>query len=331
MSNRAYDHVLSFALEHPWAVTRPMLRVIADIIGGRVSGLHASDDEIAAALVNRKNLPQPTGGAVAVIPVYGVIAPRLNLMSDLSGGTTFETLSGQLRAAMANKAVKTIVLDMDSPGGNVAGATEFAREVMAARTKKPIIAQAQYLMASAAYWIGAAATEIVAAPSAKIGSIGVYTAHDDISAALDKLGVKRTYLSAGKGKTDGNETEPLSDEAKGRIQALIDDFYGRFVGDIVKGRGKGLTAATVRNDWQAHLYGSAEALSLGMIDSIATLEDTLARLTTPAPEAGSRAALHDSKTAATDQEPSPATSQEPTSDTHTQNALMSDLLDLGVL
>jgi len=327
--SRTYEHVLSFALEQPWAVTRPMLAVIAGIIGRRVAGLSASDDEIAAALVNRKNLPQPTGsGSVAIIPIYGVIAPRMNLMSDLSGGTTFDALTSQLRGAIANKAVKTIVLDIDSPGGSVAGATEFAREVMQARTKKPVIAVAQYMAASAAYWIAAAATEIVASPSAMVGSIGVYTAHDDISEALAKLGVKRTFISAGKGKVDGNETEALSAEAEGRIQGLVDEAYGRFVGDVVKGRGQGMTADRVRNDWKALVYGAAEAKALGLIDSIATLDETLARVMTSAP-ADARAALA-SSTPATLQEPSPATSQEPTSDAHWQNGIEAELLSIGL-
>jgi signal peptide peptidase SppA len=286
-----HSHILSFAVDHPWAITRPMLTVVANIIGRHVAGEKLTVEEIQAALVDRKNLPQPTaGGAVAVIPIYGVIAPRMNLLSDFSGGTTFETLTGQLRDALANKAIKTIVLDINSPGGSVAGATEFAREVMAARTKKPIVAQIQYTGASAAYWIAAACTEISAAPSSLVGSVGVYTAHEDISAALAQLGVKRTYISAGTGKVDGNETEPLTPSALDRMTTMIDEAYGRFVGDVVRGRGKGLTPDTVRNGWEAHIYGAAEALRLGMIDSIGTLDDTLARVMTPA-SADGRAAL----------------------------------------
>jgi len=309
---RAFEHVLSFALEHPWALTRPMLAIVAGIIGRHVAGQHASEAEISAALVNRKNLPQPVpGGAVALIRISGVIAPRMNLLSDISGGVTFEGLSAQLQVAMANKAVKTIVLDIDSPGGSVAGMTEFAREVMAARTKKTVVAQIQYLGASAAYGVASAATEILAAPSAMVGSVGVYGAHDDITEALAKLGVKRTYISAGKGKTDAIDG-PLSDEAKGRMQAVIDDAYGRMVGDIVKGRGQGMTAARVRNEWQAHLYPATEALALGMIDGIATLDDTLARVTGGA---------HPVKTSAlstttddTTQEPATATVQDRSAD-----------------
>jgi signal peptide peptidase SppA len=306
-----YEHVLSFALEHPWAITRPMLTVIAGILARRVAGQDVDRAAIEAALVNRKNLPQPRAGSIAILPVYGVLAPRMNLFSEMSGGTTFERLTGKVRAAVGEKSVKTIVLDIDSSGGSVAGATEFAHELLRARTKKPIVAQIQFTGASAAYWLASCCTEIVAAPSARVGSIGVYTSHDDISAALEQLGVKRTYLSAGEGKVDGHEAEALSAAAAERITAAIDEAYGQFVADVVKGRGAGMTADRVKKDWKAHVYGSAEALSLGMIDQIATLDETLTRVLTAGDADDQRAALdlHPS-TGDTLQEPSPATSQD---------------------
>ena len=197
-----YDHVLSFALEHPWNLARPMLRVVAGILARRMAGQDADDAAIAAALVDRKNLPQPRAGSVAIIPVYGVIAPRMNLFSEFSGGTTFESLSRSLAKAMANADIKTVLLDIDSPGGSVAGNAEFAAEVMRARVTKPIIAQIQFTGASAAYAVAAACTEIVAAPSARIGSIGTYAILEDLSAMLEQVGIKETFIFAGEGKDD---------------------------------------------------------------------------------------------------------------------------------
>jgi signal peptide peptidase SppA len=310
-----YEHVLSFALDHPWALTPPMLQVVAAILARRIAGEEIAPAELEAALVKRKNLPQPRAGSIAIIPVYGVIAPRMNLMSELSGGTTFERLSGQLAEATGDKTVKNIVLDIDSPGGNVAGATEFAHEVMRARTKKPIIAQIQYTGASAAYWMAAAATEIVAAPSAKVGSIGVYAIHDDLSDAFAKLGIKRRYLAAGEGKVDGNETGPLTDEAEARLMKALREAEGMFVGDVVKGRGAGMTADRVRQEWKAHVYGAAEAKTLGMIDSIGTLNDTVTRVLSASPDAeDQRAASQLASPVDTAQEPLPASAQDRTGD-----------------
>jgi len=205
--------------------------------------------------------------------------------------------------------------------------TEFAREVMAARTKKAVIAQIQYLGASAAYAVASAATEILAAPSAMVGSVGVYGAHDDVTEALAKLGVKRTYISAGKGKTDMIDG-PLGDEAKARTQAVIDGVYGRMVGDVVKGRGKGMTTDRVRNEWQAHVYPATEALALGMIDGIATLDETLERVTGGAQPL--KTAALSGTTGDTTQEPATATVQDRSADTHWQNAAERQLLELNL-
>jgi len=310
MKPERYAHVLSFALSHPWAVLPEMMPVVAGILARHIAGLDSSA-EIAAALVNRKNLPQPRAGSVAIIPVYGVIAPRMNLFSEYSGGTTFEKLTGQLRQVMANADVKTIVLDIDSPGGSVAGAAEFSAELRKARAKKPILAVGQYTMASAAYHLASACTEIIAAPSACTGSIGCYWMHDDLSEALAQLGIKRTFVSAGEGKLDGNETEALSVSAKARRQATVDSMYGAFVDAVVTGRGKGMTADRVRTEWKAHVYESPDALKLGMIDSIATLDDTLQRVLSASPDAADqRAALDFTSPVDTSQEPARATDQD---------------------
>lgn len=310
MSSRNYSHVINFALSHPWAIEPAMLPILAEILARHVAGVD-SEAEIAAALVNRANLPQPRAGSIAIIPIYGVIAPRLNAMSQMSGGTSFEALTSQLRAAVADKSISTIVLDVNSPGGSVAGSPEFASEVMKLRTKKPIVAQAQYTMGSAAYYLGAAATEIVAAPSARVGSIGVYAMHNDLSAAMEKLGVKRRYISAGAGKIDGNDAEPLSTDAEARLQASVDASYAQFVASVVKGRGKGMTADRVKNDWKAHTYDAAEALSIGMIDRIGTLDDTIARILQASPDAADqRAALTFTSVHDTAQEPARATAQD---------------------
>jgi signal peptide peptidase SppA len=298
---KPYAHVLGFALDHPWALTPAMCAMVASILARH---LGAEDPEVVG-LVPRANLPQAKRGTAAVIPVYGVIAPRMNLLSEFSGGTTFEALSAQLRAAVEDDTIKTIVLDVDSPGGNVAGATEFAREVLKARERKPIIAQAQFQMASAAYWLAACATEVVAAPSAMVGAIGVYTIYDDVSEALAAIGVKRELIVAGKFKAEGADGGPLTDAARTHLHAIVDAAYGNFVADVAKGRG--VSTAAVRSGYgEGRLVGADEALALGLIDRIATLGDTLARLT------GGTARSSLSAPAATAQElPPAATAQEP--------------------
>jgi signal peptide peptidase SppA len=298
MRGYQYARVIAEVEAHPWNITPTMLARVAAIIAraeacatAPTPALEAEHDAaIHAAVANRKNLPQPRVGSVAIIPVDGVLLPRASAFSDTSGVTSYDRLAQQLREAVNDKGVRNIVLDINSPGGSVAGNQEFAAEVMRSRTRKPIIAQAQYLAASAAYQIASAATEIAAAPSAQVGSIGTYSIHNDLSAALEQLGIKRTYISAGAGKVDGNETGPLSDSAYARRQKSVNEAYDAFVATVARGRGNGTTESKIRDTWGAHVYGAREAKDLGLVDRIATLDQTLERLLEPG-DTADRAAL----------------------------------------
>lgn len=295
-----YDHLVGFAVTSPWAIEREMLAVIATILGRRLAGDDTGPDTIALA-GHRDIVTPPTG--VAVLPMHGVIAPRMNMFSEISGGTTFEQATKDLRDAVAAKDVGTIVLDWDSPGGNVQGATEFAHEVLKARTVKPVISQVHHRMCSAAYWVGACATEIVCTPSGVVGSIGVYSIHNDLSDALKQLGVKRSYISKGKYKVDGNETEALSDETRERWLAEMEKPYAAFIKDVAAGRG--VSAAAVRAGFgEGRAVQAEDALALGMVDRIATLDETLTRALSPAPSASLVRA--DASPAAPSQTPSEA-------------------------
>ena len=297
--------MIGFALAHPWAIDPAMLTVVAQVLARHAAGQIADDSTLLAALATRRaNGPSAqaaTTGGVAVIPVHGVIAPRLNLVSEMSGGTSFEGLSASLQAALKDPDVGTIVLDINSPGGSVAGATEFAAEVLAGRAVKPILAVANHQMASAAYWLASSASKIYASKSALVGSVGVYMAHTEMSKALATLGVTKTYIAAGEHKVDITDTTPLSEAGIAQIQATVDAAYEHFIGDIAKGRS--VTAASVRTGYgKGQVLTAAAALEAGMIDGIATLDATIARASgTP----GRRAAQTD-----TLQEPSPATSQD---------------------
>lgn len=274
-----YARVLSAVLAHPWALTDEYRAIVANVIARRIAGLGPDPVALEAAQNKRReSLPQPRrGGTLAVIPVHGVITPRADLMSEASGLVSLEHVAAQVREAAADSTVKTIVLDIDSPGGSVAGCTECAEAVLAAREQKPVVAIAHFTMASAAYWIGAAATEIVAGPSSQVGSIGVFAIHNDISKALEQIGVNRTYISAGKDKLVGKETAPLSERDQSLIQKSVDQTYDRFTADV--GRGRKVPASQVRSAYgQGRTLSADEAIAEGMIDRVESFDDTLARL-----------------------------------------------------
>lgn len=241
------------------------------------TSLHARGITIEGAASPRRD-SRSRGGAVAVIPVQGPIRQHGGgLFEMLFGGASTDQLADDFRSAMADEEVRAVLLDIDSPGGSVFGVSELANEIYKARGKgKPIYALANGTAASAAYWIGAAADEFYVTPSGLAGSIGVFAVHHDISEMAAKDGVKPTIISAGKYKTEGNEFEPLSDDAHGAIQARIDEYYDLFISDIAKFRGT--TEAKVRNGYgEGRALTAKAALSAGLVDKVMSYQAALAK------------------------------------------------------
>ena len=273
-----YQHILSAFAAEPWAMDRGKLAVITDFLAFKAAGGEVAADEMAARISKKQSGEiARREGAVAIIPVYGVLAAKMDLMTEISGGMSYVGLQKELEAAYADTDVKAIVLDIDSPGGAVPGAQELGEAIRSLRGgEKPIIAQVNHLAASAAYWIASQADEIVVSPSGRAGSIGVYTVHEDISAALEKAGVKRTYIAAGDHKVEGNETEPLSEDALAFVEERVKRSYDRFVAAVADGRG--VSVATVEKDFgQGRVFFAEELVEKRMADSIGTLDETLAR------------------------------------------------------
>lgn len=285
MGDRSYGHLVRAVLAQHWAISRDSLAwaAICEIVAMREAGLFFSIDEIRArvgeaAAVNGPRGRDGSAGAVAVgiVPIYGVIAPRSSLMAS-SGGTSAEAVAESFRAHLRDDDVAGIVLDVDSPGGVVSGIDELATEIREARGIKPIVAIAHHEMNSAAYYIGSSADEIVATPSAQVGSIGVFTAHDDLTAAREELGIKRTVVSAGKYKAEGALNTELDEDAVAYIQGQVDELYGMFVSAVAKGRG--ISAGDVRSGYgEGRVVLAKQALELGMVDRVDTFEATLKRV-----------------------------------------------------
>jgi len=266
-------------LEAPWAILPTTLGRIVD----RVRQGPAIQVDGAAIVA----LDGPHGGAVrvgsvSVLPVYGVIEHRADWMMEYFGGVGVDDLRESLRAELNDPAVKAVVLDVDSPGGTVAGVTELAAELRGARGgTKPIVAVANTLAASAAYWLASQADEVVVTPSGSVGSIGIYALHQDVSRMLDEIGVTMTFVSAGEHKTEGNEFEPLSDEARADIQSRVDASYAQFIADVAAGRR--VSADRVEADYGGGRVLTAKAaLAVGMVDRVETLAQTVQRLNAPA-------------------------------------------------
>lgn len=275
------SHVVAAVFSRPWFIRPEVLREIGAIVNFHVAGGRYSQDELAerlaAAAARNGPRTQRATGDVGHIPVYGMIAPRATLMTEMSGGTTVEAIRGQLRAHLADETVGSILLEFDSPGGYTDGVEELATEIRNARGTKPIVALSNYQMASAAYYLGSQADEVVATPSSVVGWIGTAMIHTEFSKMDEAAGVTTTILRNPEGKLGGNEFEPLSEKARTEMQELVDEYSSAFVSAVAKGRG--VSAATVRSDFgQGGGMSASRAKAAGLVDRVDTFDATVKRM-----------------------------------------------------
>lgn len=277
------SYILQAFTEYPWAILPSKLTALAEVVERHVRGEKLTPEEIEARIhgasrpADRMVSTDSNVQKVAILPLFGSIFPRANLMTEMSGATSAERFGAQFDALVNDPDVGAIILDVNSPGGQVNGVAEAANRIFEARGKKPVVAVANHLMASAAYWIGSAADEIVVTPSADIGSIGVFSVHQDVSKALENDGVKVSIIKEGRYKTEGNPYEPLADEARAAIQERVKESYDAFVEAVARHRG--VAPDDVRNGYgEGRVVGSQRAIRLGMADRIETLDQTVNRL-----------------------------------------------------
>lgn len=164
-------------------------------------------------------------GSTAVVPIYGALGKNLNEFEALFM-TDYNDIETALIEAENDESVETILLDINSPGGTIQGLPELVNYM---RTiEKPLVSYTDGMMASAAYWLGTVSPHLLISQTAEVGSVGVYVALLDESKALEMQGYKVEAISAGKYKLDYSGYEPLSDEARARLQANVDKWHGRF-------------------------------------------------------------------------------------------------------
>ncbi len=292
-------HIADRVLNRPLMILPDKLALIAQVLEGRL-GIDASDlkdididDQLrngpdASRFVGQFQLANPndprstkpyrtTDKGVAIIPVLGSLVNRGAWIGSRSGMTSYEGIKYQLATAAADRDVSSIILDIDSPGGEAVGAFEVADAVRAASKSKDLVAMVNGMAASAAYAIASGAPRIITTPSGVSGSIGVVLMHADYSHALYERGVKPTLIHAGARKVDGNPYEPLRDDVKAELKAEVDQFYDLFVGSVAQGRKGKMTDASIRAT-EARTYVGAAAVAAGLADDIGSFETVLADL-----------------------------------------------------
>ncbi|MBG0879421.1 S49 family peptidase [Burkholderia sp. 9775_39] len=250
---------------------RPDGHVIALAGGGAqafLSDMDAEDEPVDMR-------PYEVWEGIARIPIQGTLVHKLGTLHPWSGMTGYDGIRALLSLAMEDTEVRAIVLDIDSPGGEVAGCFDLTDSIYEARGQKPIWSILTESAYSAAYAIASATDKVIVPRTGGTGSVGVICMHVDFSKALSQAGIDVTLIHYGDRKADGNEYSPLSKDARARVQADVDTMGELFVETVARNRS--LTAARVRST-QAGTFLGAAGVEVGFADAVMAPDEALASL-----------------------------------------------------
>ena len=294
-SRTTISHIIQYASGVPWACRQDKIQQVASLLELRSGGWAYSDAEIHGLIEGRtanrcggelsrwgaapgKALSAPMSGqpSVAVISLVGVIQHRGDML-EMSGGTSLQRFNAALDEVAKDPDVKAVIIDIDSPGGEVSGVEESAARIATVAEGKQVIAVVNTTAASAAYWLASQASEIVIAPGGEVGSIGVWDLHIDRTSAFEKAGLGVSVVSAGEHKVE-RFPMGLSDEARAQMQREVSEVYARFVQAVSNGRKVTLALASGETFGAGRMVTDAVAVAVGMADRIGSLDRVLGEL-----------------------------------------------------
>ncbi len=268
-------HVAARLYGTPLLIARAKLDVILAALGPRLSGRMAfpldSDDPPDQPEI------EVTADGIAIVPVVGTLVARSSYLGAASGLTGYGDIAERIEAAATDPAVRAILLDVDSPGGEVGGLFDLVDQIQVIRAQcgKPIWAVADEAALSAAYAIACVADRLYVTQTGEVGSVGVVAVHVDESGADAQAGLAWSFIHAGAAKVDGNPHQPLSDSARAALQADVDALYGKFVALVAKCRKQPPEAIRAT---EAATYRGDQAVAAGLADRVGTLRQALADL-----------------------------------------------------
>lgn len=265
--------VLSRIKSEPWAITRESMDTILEIAARENESPQAVAAKLGRPLENSYDTEIRDG--IAILSINGPLFRYANLFTALSGATSYDLLARDFAAAVDNPSVESILLNIDSPGGEASGVSEFADMIYAARSKKPIVAYVGGCGASAAYWLASAADRIIIDETAMLGSIGVVLGVQDSSERDAKAGIKRMEIVSAQ--SPYKRVDASSDEGQSRLQARVDALAEVFVAKVARNRNTDVD--TVLKDFgQGDVFVGQAAVNAGLADRIGSYEGTISEL-----------------------------------------------------
>jgi ClpP class serine protease len=225
-------------------------------------------DDLTKRQARNGSQPFAVVDGIAVIEIAGTLVHRGAWIGQSSGLTSYEGIAAQLQAALADPTIRGIALDIDSFGGEVAGAFDLADRLRAARQVKPVQAFVADHALSAAYALASQADRVILPRTGAVGSIGVVAMHSDMSGALDQKGIAVTLIHAGARKVDANPYQPLPEAVRARIAGELEDLRQLFAETVAEGRGRRLDTLRALGTEAAVFRGEA-AVFAGLADEVA--------------------------------------------------------------
>lgn len=239
------------------ALAQAALPARASLIGGELAERERDNGGRPFALID----------GIAVIEIAGTLVHRGAWIGQSSGITSYEGITAQIDAALADNAVRGIALEIDSFGGEVAGAFDLADRIRAARAQKPVHAFVAEHALSAGYILASQANHITLPRTGAVGSIGVVTLHSEMSGMLDQKGINVTLVHAGAHKVDANPYEPLPEGVRNRMQSELEGLRTLFAQTVAKGRGHLLDVDGALGT-EAAIFRGVEAVTAGLADAV---------------------------------------------------------------
>jgi signal peptide peptidase SppA len=254
----------------------------ADRLIDGVTGHAYSDDEMKQMAIGwsedgggRRVKSYRVENGIAVLPVTGTLVHKFGYMQPVSGFTGYDGIIARLNAAMDDPDVKGVLLDIDSPGGEVAGAFDTSDLIARMRDQKPIWSLANDTACSAGYLLASACSERLITQTGVVGSIGVVVAHRSVEKALEDAGVEITLIYSGSHKVDCNPYQALPKDVQADIQARVDDNRDMFASKVsaYTGLSKKAVLAT-----EAAIYEGDDAIKAGLAGQLVNYADAVAEM-----------------------------------------------------
>lgn len=275
-----YGHIMGRLLGQPLLLRPDRAQVILDVMLARIRGREAAlamDEDDEAVIIGRKSHVEREGyelvDGIAVVPVCGTLVHKLGRARPYSGMLGYDSIRLNFETAMQDEEARGILLMVDSPGGEVPGCFDCADTMFEARGEKPVWACIDEMACSAGYAIASTADRVVVPRTGLAGSIGVVCMHLDVTAWLNKEGIKPTFIQYGEQKTDGAPELPLSRDAQARIQAQVNAVGDIFVAAVARNRR--LEPADVKAQ-EAGVFQGVQAKKQGLADAVMAVDDCFA-------------------------------------------------------